>query len=208
MVGPIFLRLGGGKVTVTYIRPGKSKGYISIGIQCDDEKYTFSVSEDVYSDVGTPVVGDFIESDVFGIMKDADELYRANLKALRILSFADNSRIALMRKLINAGFSRRVCEAVVSDMVKLGYINEKRRLYSLIKDEVSLSYTGPRKLIPKLMAKGYSRGDIESVMYELADRGEIDFAEAKKRLIEKKLGMSPDREEVKKLLYKSGYDVC
>ena len=208
MVGPIFLRLGGGKVTVTYIRPGKSKGYISIGIQCDDEKYTFSVSEDVYSDVGTPVVGDFIESDVFCVMKDADELYRANLKALRILSFADNSRIALMRKLINAGFSRRVCEAVVSDMVKLGYINEKRRLYSLIKDEVSLSYTGPRKLIPKLMAKGYSHGDIESVMYELADRGEIDFAEAKKRLIEKKLGTSPDREEVKKLLYKSGYDVC
>ena len=208
MLGPIFLRLGGGKVTIAYIRPGKSKGYISVGIQRDGEKHAFSVSEDVYSDVGAPVVGDFIESDVFGIMKDSDELYRANLKALRILSFADNSRIALMRKLVNAGFSRRVCEVVVSDMVKLGYINEKRRLYSLIKDEVCFNYTGPRKLIPKLIAKGYSRGDIESVMYELTDSGEIDFSEAKKRLIEKKLGASPDREDVKKLLYKSGYDVC
>ena len=82
MLGPIFLRLGGGKVTIVYIRPGKSKGYISVGIQRDGEKHAFSVSEDVYSDVGAPVVGDFIESDVFGIMKDSDELYRANLKAL------------------------------------------------------------------------------------------------------------------------------
>ena len=134
--------------------------------------------------------------------------YGATLKALRILSYADNSEKRLMQKLERAGYDREICIEVVRDMSARGYIDESRQLPSLILNEAKRKRIGKRKLLPHLISLGYPRKKIEQAIEILTDSGELDFSEIKKELISAKLGDNPDCEEKKKLLYKHGFDIC
>ena len=189
---------------VLYLTKTKDKGYTSIAVLTDDGKERI-VASDVTVEKMQIVNGSLLSEDEESILREEDVLYRARKKALNILAYGDNSRRALYDKLIRAGFSRGTSSEVVSEMVSLGYINEKRILERLILNEVNLNLSGKAKIIPKLIAKGYSRSLVEETVRELSERGEIDFSLSRRRLIAKKLGDSPDPEEVKKLLYKYGY---
>ena len=81
-------------------------------------------------------------------------------------------------------------------------------LRRLVKNEVALHHSGPLKIIPKLVAKGYSKSDVTRIISELEYEGEIDFEESKRLLLESKLKFTDDETEKKKLLYKNGYYVC
>ena len=87
----------------------------------------------------------------------------------------------------------------------LGYINEQRQLERIILNEANRALFGPRKIISKLVLKGYATSKIKEVMRELSEKGELDFGENSRVLIEKKLGENPDSEDTAKLLYKYGY---
>lgn len=189
---------------VHYIKSAGSKGYLRIGIESDAQT-ALTVSESEYRDLGSPAVGDSLTDLQIEAIRRADMLYRARLKALRILSYGDNSERMLARKLYAAGIKRDIIESVVSEMVSLGYINSVRQLESLITDEVNLHLRGPLKIIPKLVSKGYSRSDIEWVIAELEAGGIIDFDSAKEKLVSTKLSPDADEEEIKKILYRNGY---
>ncbi len=193
---------------IEYIRPAKSKGYITLGVRDGERFISLTVSECVYADIGAPSVGDFADGGELSVLTAEDEFYRARIKAMNILAYRDNSRLSLVNKLALAGFKRETALAVADEMIERGYINEKRQLLRLVSDAVNINLMGKRKLLPKLMSKGYSRAAIEEAIDTLCECGEIDFEKSKKLLIKKKLGDSPEREEIKKLLYKSGYDVC
>ena len=109
-------------------------------------------------------------------------------------------------KLQKAGFGRELCDRVVSEMVSLGYIDEKRQLERLITVEANGKLRGPLRIIPALGNKGYSSSDIRAVMHELTESGEVDFRRNAKILLDKKLPVA-DPEEKKKFLYKNGYKV-
>ena len=194
-------------MTVIYIRPARSKGYLRVGVE-SDKTYDFTVSEAEYSACGSPLTGDKLTRDSFDGLYLGDMRYKARLKAFRILSFGDNSEAMLRRKLMTAGANREIADEVVAEMVSRGYINAERQLRNLIINEVTCHLSGPRKFIPKLIAKGYSKSKIEAVVDELLDSGDIDFEAAKARLIESKLPEDADGEQIKKLLYKNGYYVC
>ena len=195
-------------MTVIFIKDARSKGFLRIGIESDGEKHDFTVSEAEYRAAGSPLVRDDLSQDSFDMLSHADMRYHATVKALNVLSYGDNSEKNLRRKLLFAGFSADVAEEVVRDMVSHGYINTERQLRKLILNEVNLHFYGPMKIIPKLVAKGYSKSDVTRVIDELRDEGEIDFEAAKRRLLESKLSPSADEAEKKKLLYKNGYYVC
>ena len=190
---------------VIYIRPARSKGYIRVGISDAEGKYDFTISEADYRLGDSPLVGDNLTRDSFLILRHSDELYRARIKAMRVLEYGDNSERMLKMKLLRAGFSSSVTDEVTREMVSLGYVDAKRQLEKLITYEINSKLTGKAKLYPKLMAKGYSRSDIEIVLDELLYRGEVDFELSKKRLIELKLGDGASDEEIRALLYKNGY---
>ena len=195
-------------MTVIYIREAKARGYLRIGLS-DEEKIEYTVSEADYRDADSPAVGDYLTRDALSLLKNADMRYKARMRALRILSLGDNSEKMLMLKLMRAGASRDIASEVTEEMVKLGYVNSQRQLERLIIYEVNEKLHGPRKLLPRLIAKGYSRDEVARVMNDLALDGEIDFEAAKMRLIEKhRLDIESDEEEIKKLLYKNGYSVC
>jgi len=195
-------------VTLKYIRASSSRGYIKLGILVGEEILSYNVSEVKYKSVGSPLVGDGVSDDAYREICLDDEYYRAKKKALSILSYGDNSKARLSQKLSGGGFSRDVRERVLCEMLNLGYINEERALEHAIVAEVEKSHTGYRKLLSKLMAKGYSRAKIESVYASLSERGEIDQEGAKDALISRARERGYSSEEIAKILYRAGYDKC
>jgi SOS response regulatory protein OraA/RecX len=137
---------------------------------------------------------------------EADELIKAEKKALSLLSYADNNRRTLKQKLLRAGFGYEICDTVCEKMLSLGYIDENRQLERLILVEANTKLRGPERIIPALVAKGYSMSDIKAVMRELVKSGEIDFNKNARALISKKLP-DADIEEKRKFLYKNGYKI-
>ena len=190
---------------VVYIKDSRSKGYIRIGID-DGERLDLTVSESVYTAAGSPMTRDFLSEEAVDLLRSADAEYRARSKALSILSYGDNSPRMLSLKLSRAGFSKELIESTVGEMISLGYINTSRQLDRLIQNEVQIRLTGPRKLVPKLISKGYSRADINDAIERLSDEGKIDFERSRRLLIEKNCGK--DDGEIKKILFKNGYSVC
>ena len=194
-------------MTVIYIKEAASKGYLKIGVRAGEQKHSFVISQKQYELIGSPEIKENLTRDTISELEYYDMLYRAKLKAMRILSYGDNSARTLIRKLRLAGFTPDIADTVTKDMVSLGYINTSRQLDRLVSSAVNTSCLGKRKIIPKLIAKGYDRVDIEKAIDRLLSTGEIDFSLARERLIEK-LGDNPTEEEIKKVLYKNGHSVC
>lgn len=192
-------------ITLRSIREIGDKGLLSLAIG-GEESANYTVNASVYAEIGSPSVGDLLTDGQIYLIREYDEYFRAKKKALAILAYADNNRRNLAMKLQKAGFGRELCDRVVSEMVSLGYIDEKRQLERLITVEANGKLRGPLRIIPALGNKGYSSSDIRAVMHELTESGEVDFKKNAKRLLEKKLPTA-DTEEKKKFLYKNGYKV-
>ena len=188
---------------VAYIRPSNTKGYLRIGISRDADDLSLTVSEREYSEAGSPLIADALDEYALSVLLLSDERYRARSKALRVLSYGDNSEGVLMRKLAMAGISRDIAEETVREMVSRGYVNSHRQLEKLITNEVNLKNSGPLKLIPKLISKGYKKSEITEVIEELESSGKIDFDAARERLLR-----GVPTEDAKKILYKNGFVVC
>ena len=192
---------------VSYIRASKDSALLLLGIVEEGESARYTINEAVYTSVGSPAAHSEIGERELAVIKYADELYRAEKKALSLLSFADNNERTLTAKLVRAGFSREVAGEICEKMVSLGYINELRQLERLILSEANFKLRGPLKIMPALSAKGYSPSNIRRVISELCERGELDFAANAARLIEKKLPEDYTDEEKKNLLYRNGYKI-
>ena len=182
------------------------QGYICITVSVDGENHRYTVRTSVYEEIGMPHKGAVIDEDALYALTLGDEYYRAKRAALSILSYGDNNEKTLRTKLRTRGISDGVATDVVREMVSLGYIDELRQLERLIIEAANRKLLGPRKIVPRFVSKGYRLADIKAVLVSLCGSGEIDLDENKERLLDKHLGDSRDTEEVKKLLYKYGYD--
>ena len=187
---------------IVFIKSAKTKGYLRLRLGDGEETVDLTVSEREYADAGSPLVSDSVTRDTLSALKLADMRYRAYQKAIRVLEYGDNSKKMLYLKLTRAGISPSVAEETAREMVMRGFINDHRQLERLIANEVRM-LRGPMKFIPKLISKGYSRGDIEIAIDELSERGEIDLDAARCELLSKAGELSD--EERAKLLYKNGF---
>lgn len=192
--------------TLKKIRESKDTSLLSLGIATGEETVFYTVTRTAYEEIGSPMIGDFISDEDLVTLDYANKLYRAEMKALSILSFADNNRRNLTQKLMRAGFDREICTEICDKMVSLGYVNEERQLERLILIEANTKLRGPGRILPALMQKGYNSTDVRSILRHLCDSGEIDFTENARRLIEKKLP-DGDSEEKRKILFKNGYKI-
>ncbi len=188
-----------------YIREAKDSHLLLLGVVEEGESASYTVNSETYQAIGCPKAPTVLNEEQLSRVKYTDRLLRAKKKALSVLAFSDNNRRTLSAKLIRAGFDREITQAVVEEMVSLGYINEDRQLERIILNEANIKLRGPAKIIPFLVSKGYAPGDVRRVMAALRDDGQIDFKENAKALIQKKLPDCTDRGEIKKILYKNGY---
>ena len=196
-------------MNVKGVRPARSRGYLTVTLVTEDgERESLTVSEEDYSTAGSPMARDEVGTRECLILKSSDEYYRARLPALRMLSYGDNNRAAIVRKLAAKGIGYECADDVAREMTSLGYIDEKKQLLTVIAREANVNLSGPRKIRAKLLAKGFKAADITSVIDELMASGEIDFERSAERLMAKKLARGATDDEKKSLLYKNGYDIC
>ena len=170
----------------------------------DECEYTrLSISLPLYSSIGSPRAGSVLcEEDIEPLVREDTE-WRVVNKALSILAASDKNKLALRRKLYDAGFSRDAVDMAVEYCVNLGYIDERRQLSILVSNEANRALRGRQYIKRKLLSKGYSSSDIDEVIDSLVEEGEIDFALNFDRLCEKKGAY--DAESRKILAYKYGY---
>lgn len=195
-------------IVVKSIRTRKTQGgkslLISLSIKTADGYKEYTISEGAYREIGCPLSDDIIDEEALSRIAFADELMRARRKALLVLSYGDNSEKNLRLKLLRSGARAAIADEVAREMVSLGYVNDKRQIEDLAL-KYSTSLFGRRKIVAKLLEKGYAREDVNAALTALSKDGRIDFKKNAALLIEKKLTPPYTREDVKKLLYKNGY---
>ena len=193
--------------TLKYIREAKDSHLLLLGVAEEGESARYTVNSSDFAEIGSPSVGDELDLDQLSVIKSADQICRAKKKALSLLAYADNNERTLKIKLCRAGFSNEIAADVCSEMVSLGYINEKRQLERLVLNEANVKLRGPGRIIPALVSKGYSSADVREIMLNLVESGEIDFSKNARTLLSKKLTDENDSDEKKKLLFKNGYKI-
>lgn len=193
-------------VTLKYIREAKDSGLLLLGVIEEGEFNSYMLNISLYAEIGSPKVGDRIDDNVLETIRNTDQVLRAQRKALSLLSYSDNNKKNLSMKLRRAGFSYDIAKSTCENMEELGYINERHQIERLIVDQANRKLRGPKKIISALVSKGYSMSEIREVLSDLTECGDVDFKKNAKTLIEKKLS-NPTDEEIKKLLYKNGYNI-
>lgn len=165
-------------------------------------RYTLTEAE--YRSLGSPAVGDTLKEEAADRLRALDAGHRARAAAFRILSFSDNNRVALTRKLRARGFSAPLAAEVVEEMVARGYIREGDQLERAVLSAAGKLW-GPHRILAALVSKGYVRDEVSECLDRMVASGDVDFGEARRRLIEKKLGRGADPSAVRALLYRYGY---
>ena len=169
----------------------------------DGESLALFVTHDAYVHVGAPARGEEISEDTLAELRREDGHYRALRHALYLLSFADNSRTQLLRKLRSKGYSSEAASFAVSEAVRLGYVREREQLERYVRVLANDRLYGRRRIVASLSAKGYRAADITAVIDTLCESGLIDFNENFLRLCEKKSDGTDESRA--KLRYTYGY---
>jgi len=164
---------------------------------------TLFVTHDAYVRAGSPARGESIGEDTLRELCREDARVRAFRHALYLLSFADNSRAQLLRKLRSKGYSSEAAAFAVDEAVRLGYVRESEQLARYVRVLANERLYGRRRIVAALASKGYRTADITATVDALCESGCIDFQENFARLCEKK-GDGSDESRAK-LRYTYGY---
>lgn len=191
--------------TVVYIKPSKTEGYLTLGIDALGERLRVSVKESVLSELGIHSVPCSLDEETFTEIKTVADRYEVLKSALSILAYADNSRRQLYLKLKRRGFADELIRGAISECERLGYLNEQRQLSNLVYAYAKTKLYGRDRIVSALYAKGYPTASIRSAINELCDVGEINFDELSERLLSKFGITDPDSDEAHALLYRFGY---
>ena len=192
---------------IVYIRECEGRGSFNIGVRDDDgntQKYSVMKS---HLDSLALSEGEFISCELLDRIIEADECYRATRVALKLLSHGTHSARGLYLKLLARRISKPCCEAAVRYIIFCGYINEKRDIKEAALYLANSQLYGEDKIIARLVGRDYKRAVVEKILSELIDSGEIDPRANARRLIEKKLPDTSDKEKIKGLLHKYGYKI-
>ena len=92
-------------------------------------------------------------------------------RGIYILSFADNTKKSLARKLILKGFSKEIAIEAADHLEKVGYINEIESAKALSRDLAEKKLYGIKRISSSLYEKGFSRDAIQAAIDEI----EVDF---------------------------------
>lgn len=185
-------------------RDGKKTALI-LTVEKNGERIKYTINEGTYRKIGCPLSGNILSSDDLEYLEERDAHARATARALKILSYADNSEASLKRKLIGAGFGRELSQSVTEEMAAMGYINERDQLDRAIISLANRELLGRYRITARLVGRGYSAKSISERISALSERGDIDFHKSFEQLKSKKLHDAETEEEKIKLLYRYGY---
>lgn len=193
------------KAIVEKVSPTREAGGFLVTLQIDGPRprvHTYRVTAAEYEEAGTPVEGDVLSDEETAALTEREDTRLAYERALKILAAGDNTAAALLRKLRERGFSATVSEAAVRQAKRNGYIKEEEMLLRQLGIYAKRMW-GPRKFLPALLQKGFSREEIEEAMRKAAEDAVYEKEAVKAALLEEYRPVTPA--ETKALLYKNGF---
>lgn len=143
---------------------------------------SYRVSAEAYAEAGSPAEGDVLEGDALVALTLAEDTRLAYVRAVKILAAGDNTRTALLRKLCERGFSAPSAEAAVARLVSEGYLSEEEMLLRQLAVYAKRMW-GPRRFLPALLAKGFSRDAIREALARAEEEGIYDTDAVKGKLL-------------------------
>lgn len=141
--------------------------FVEISEGENSERRKFTVSAEMFFELGIPIsfAGEKeISREIFGAMESFALCHSAVKKGISILSFGDNTKKELCRKIISKGFSREAAEYACDYLEEKGYINEEESARLLVSDMAEKKLYGPKRISRALYEKGFDREVIASVM--------------------------------------------
>ena len=115
-----------------------------------------------------------IDEEQLPAIEQASQFCEAVRAGCRMLSYGNQSRRNLSRKLRVKGFPGDVCEAAAEYLCKQGYIDEEDGAMRFYERCLAKGW-GPRRIVAGLYEKGYPPDSVRSVEAAMA---EVDFAPA------------------------------
>ena len=168
-------------------------------------KRRLTVSKRDYEEADCPSVGDEVDDDVYRILCRETDVTEALERAYSLLDFSDNSEAALRQKLLRRGYLRESIDEAIATLKARNVLSDEALLSRYVVSLAEKKLYGRRKIVAALLAKGFRADDVRHALDNAVACGDVDFDAIRSRLIEKKLGASPDKEEVYALLRKQGF---
>ncbi len=170
-----------------------------------------TVSFDDYSDMSSFIKAGEISEEVLSVLEEKARIYQAYSYGSYLLGFGECSRKKMVYKLERKGHDRESAERAADMLVQAGYIDEFELIHEAMLHACRDKCYGRKRIISELYAKGFERDDIREAfrLYEC----ELDYDEAKRRLISRKYGTDkPEFSDIKEkqkmlaMLYRYGHD--
>ena len=175
---------------ITDIVQNKSNEKFSVFV---DDEFAFSLakSDIVFFKLD---VGEEISEKKFKYIYDEVIMTKAKNRAAKFLGASKKPEKAVRDKLTESGFDEDVCEKVIEELKKYGYVDDYDYALSYINDRVRLNPRSAYAIRMELRQKGVK----DSVITEALEEADIDETGGIKRLIEKKTGGDLDLDEKEK----------
>ena len=179
---------------ITDIVQNKSNEKFSVFV---DDEFAFSLakSDIVFFKLD---VGEEISEKKFKYIYDEVVMIKAKNRAVKFLGASKKPEKAVRDKLTESGFDMDVCEKVIDELKKYGYVDDYDYALNYINDRVRLNPRSACAIRTELRQKGIK----DSVITEAIEEADIDEISGIKRLIEKKTGgdLDMDKKEKKRLI--------
>ena len=150
-----------------------------------------------------------ITKDLYDKLIEKNNFYEGYYKALNFLNFKMRSNKEVYQKLKTLNISKENIFLIIKKLEEEGYLDNHKYLKAFILDEINLSLDGPKKIIKKLITKGFKEEDI---LKELSLIDNNLFKENAQKYIEKKLkgkqsgSLERIKLKLKNDLYNLGYE--
>ena len=175
---------------ITDIVQNKSNEKFSVFV---DDEFAFSLakSDIVFFKLD---IGEEISEKKFKYIYDEVIMIKAKNRAAKFLGASKKPEKAVRDKLTESGFDEDVCEKVIEELKKYGYVDDYDYALSYINDRIRLNPRSSYAIRTELRQKGIK----DSVITEALEEADIDEISGIKRLIEKKTGGDLDMDEKEK----------
>lgn len=128
------------------------------------------------------------------IPDDPEKAYAKALKtAFNILSYRDNTEKQLRDKLTGRGYSENTVDDVIEKVKQMGYLNEERMMYGMVRSFAVYKHYGKARIKRELSLKDFARDVTDSLDFDSDELCDIDFGEICYELLKKRGGVNDEK---------------
>ncbi len=204
------------EITITHLesRRGGEEAVITVRIyggEGKEEIKKLTVASKMLFDIGNIGFGSIpyaLKREEYDALTYDAQIWEAVKKALDLLSYGDNTKAALIRKLRERRFDKYVSEDAAEYVANLGYIDEYGILEREVRRLANINLYGKSRIRAEVYKKGISKDILTEHLSELLS--EVDFEGNLLRLVRKKCDFSriedrKYRESFFAAMYRLGY---